>query len=119
MFTVLSRPQVTIQDIIKASFGVKNLLSELNIEGTDVVEQAEIQMKYEGYIFREQELAKKMERLEDIVLHDDFDYRSLGSLSLEAREKLSKARPQTIGQASRISGINPADISVLLIYLGR
>ena len=119
MFTVLSRPQVTIQDIIKANFGVKNLLAELDIEGTDVVEQAEIQMKYEGYILREQELAKKMERLEDIVLHDDFDYKSLGSLSLEARDKLSKARPQTIGQASRISGINPTDISVLLIYLGR
>ena len=119
MFTVLSRPQVTIQDIIKANFGVKTLLAELDIEGTDVVEQAEIQMKYEGYILREQELAKKMERLEDIVLHDDFDYKSLGSLSLEARDKLSKARPQTIGQASRISGINPTDISVLLIYLGR
>jgi len=119
MFTVLSRPQVTIQDIIKASFGVKELLAELNIEGTDVVEQAEIQMKYEGYIFREQELAKKIGRLEEIILHDDFDYKSLGSLSLEARDKLSKARPQTIGQASRISGINPSDISVLLIYLGR
>ncbi len=119
MFTVLSRPQVTIQDIIKANLGVKTLLSELNIEHTDVVEQAEIQMKYEGYIFREQELAKKMERLEDIILHDDFDYLALANISAEAREKLSKARPQTIAQASRISGITPADISVLLIYLGR
>ena len=119
MFTVLSRPQINIQDIIKASNGVKALLCELNIGQTDFVEQAEIQMKYEGYIFREQELAKKMERLEDIILHDDFDYRSLGNLSAEAREKLSKAKPQTIAQASRISGITPSDISVLLIYLGR
>jgi tRNA uridine 5-carboxymethylaminomethyl modification enzyme len=119
MFTVLSRPQVTIQDFIKANFGVKTLLAELDINGTDVVEQAEIQMKYEGYILREQELARKMEKLEHITLHNDFDYKSLGSLSLEARDKLSNARPQTIGQASRISGINPTDISVLLIYLGR
>ncbi len=119
MFSVLTRPQVTIQDLLKAHSGVQNLLLELGLTNPEYIDQAEIQMKYEGYIAKEQELAKKLERLEDLVLHDDFDYSTLGSLSLEAKEKLSKVRPKTIAQASRISGISPSDISVLLIYLGR
>ena len=76
-------------------------------------------MKYEGYISREHEMADKQTRLEDLILHDDFDYKRLTSLSAEAREKFNKIRPRTIGQASRISGITPSDISILMVYLGR
>jgi tRNA uridine 5-carboxymethylaminomethyl modification enzyme len=83
------------------------------------LEQAEILMKYEGYISKEYEMAEKIQRLEEIKLHEDFDYHRLTSLSSEAREKLSKIRPNTIGQASRISGVNPSDVSILLVYMGR
>jgi tRNA uridine 5-carboxymethylaminomethyl modification enzyme len=76
-------------------------------------------MKYEGYILKEHELVDKQIRLEDLVLHDDFDYKRLTSLSAEAREKLAKIKPRTLGQASRISGITPSDVSILMVYLGR
>ena len=84
-----------------------------------VVEQAEILMKYEGYIEKEFDIVSKFERLEEVRLKDDFDYHNLSSLSIEARQKLSKIKPRTLGQASRISGVSPADISVLMVYLGR
>ena len=76
-------------------------------------------VKYEGYILKEKELVDKQFRLESLVLHDDFDYNRLTSLGAEAREKLNKVRPKTIGQAARISGITPSDISILMVYLGR
>jgi tRNA uridine 5-carboxymethylaminomethyl modification enzyme len=76
-------------------------------------------MKYEGYIEREKENAEKVAKLDNYVIKSDFDFKSIVSLSLEARDKWTKLRPATIGQASRISGINPADISVLLVHLGR
>jgi len=76
-------------------------------------------LKYEGYINRERELVEKMNRLEYIRLNDTLDYNKIESLSLEARQKLSQIRPATLGQASRISGINPSDISVLMVYIGR
>ena len=81
--------------------------------------QAEIQVKYAGYIIREQEMANKVNRLEDLKISDSIDYKQINSLSSEAKDKLTKIRPVTIGQASRISGISPSDISVLLIHLGR
>ncbi|MFH1004156.1 MAG: tRNA uridine-5-carboxymethylaminomethyl(34) synthesis enzyme MnmG [Bacteroidota bacterium] len=115
MFTVLSRPEVTLMDFNKNE-RIGNFISQFTPES---VEQAEILMKYEGYITKEYEMAKKIQQLEKIKIHDNFDYMRLNSLSYEARDKLSKIRPKTIGQASRISGVNPADISVLLIYLGR
>ena len=80
---------------------------------------AEIQLKYEGYIQKEQNLADKLTRLEDLKLPTDFDYHKLGSLSAEAKEKLSSIKPTTIGQASRISGISPSDVSMLLVFMGR
>lgn len=116
MFGVLTRPTITLLDFALASPRVKEFISQFDLES---IEQAEILMKYEGYISREHELADKQTRLEDLVLHDDFDYKRLTSLSMEAREKLNKIRPRTIGQASRISGITPSDISVLMVYLGR
>ena len=79
----------------------------------------ETTVKYEGYIQKEQEMVEKMNRLEDVKLISGFDYQGLQSLSAEAREKLSSIKPQTIGQASRISGVSPSDISVLLVHVGR
>ena len=76
-------------------------------------------MKYEGYIQKEKEMVDKMNRLEQVRLSEEFDYRELNSLSHEAREKLTQLKPRTIGQASRISGVSPSDISVLLVYMGR
>ena len=116
MFGVLTRPTITLLDFAIASDKVKEFISQFDMES---IEQAEILMKYEGYISKEHELADKQTRLEDLVLHDDFDYIRLTSLSKEAREKLTKVRPRTIGQASRISGITPSDISILMVYLGR
>jgi tRNA uridine 5-carboxymethylaminomethyl modification enzyme len=116
MFGVLSRPGVSLNDFVCHSSAVKNLVETFFPES---IEQAEILMKYEGYISKEYEMAEKIQRLEEIKLHEDFDYDRLTSLSLEAREKLSKIKPNTIGQASRISGVNPSDISILLVYLGR
>jgi tRNA uridine 5-carboxymethylaminomethyl modification enzyme len=85
----------------------------------EFIETAETDMKYEGYIERERERADKMNRLENVRLFDNLDYEQLTSLSKEAREKLSQIRPETVGQASRISGVSPADISVLLVHMGR
>lgn len=116
MFNVLSRPGVAVSDFALQAEEVKDFLSAFDRE---IVEEAEILMKYEGYIARESDQADKLSRLENIQLNDDFPYHQLTSLSSEAREKLSKLKPRTLGQASRISGISPADISVLLVYLGR
>ena len=85
----------------------------------ECLEEAEILVKYDGYITKEYDLADKLNRLDYVKLPLDFDYHSLHSLSFEAREKLNKYQPKTLGQASRISGISPADISVLAIFLGR
>lgn len=115
-FNVLSRPDVSIFGISEFSPEISNLLNGLNNE---IVEQAEILMKYEGYIDREKENAEKLKLLEELNINPDFDYTKIPSLSLEARDKLSKFKPNTIGQASRISGISPADISVLLVHMGR
>ena len=84
-----------------------------------MIEEAEIQIKYHGYIERERHIADKMTRLENIRIRPDFNYSELTSLSIESRQKLTRIRPSTIGQASRIPGVNPADINVLLVYFGR
>ena len=84
-----------------------------------IIEQTEIQVKYSGYIAKEKNNADKLTRLENIRIPDNFDYSKLKSMSMEAREKLNKIQPVTISQASRVSGVSPADISVLLVYLGR
>ncbi|HET6225301.1 MAG TPA: tRNA uridine-5-carboxymethylaminomethyl(34) synthesis enzyme MnmG [Bacteroidia bacterium] len=116
MFGILTRPNVTLLDFALDSEKVKSFISNYDLE---VLEEAEILMKYEGYISKEHELVDKQLRLEDLILHDDFDYKRLTSLSMEAREKLTKIRPRTLGQASRISGITPSDVSILMVYLGR
>jgi tRNA uridine 5-carboxymethylaminomethyl modification enzyme len=115
-FNVLSRPNVSIFDLLLHS---QDLKSEFASFDSDTLFQAEILMKYEGYIEREKESALKVSKLDNYKLDSSFDYKSIHNLSLEARDKLSKIKPSTIGQASRISGINPADISVLLVHLGK
>jgi tRNA uridine 5-carboxymethylaminomethyl modification enzyme len=90
-----------------------------NIDQDDAIEMAEIEMNYEGYISKEKEHADKLRRLEDVKLSDDIDYGKFASLSSESKEKLNAIRPKTLGQASRISGINPSDVSILMVYLGR
>lgn len=116
MFGVLSRPNVELKHFTVNCQKAKDFLGAFD---TESLEQAEILMKYEGYISKEHEIAEKLTRLEELLLHDDMDYKRLTSLSAEAREKLSKIRPRTLGQASRISGITPSDISILMVYLGR
>ncbi|MBK7409661.1 MAG: tRNA uridine-5-carboxymethylaminomethyl(34) synthesis enzyme MnmG [Saprospirales bacterium] len=113
---VLLRPDLHIQDLREVLPDLDQFLQPYE---TEFIELADINMKYEGYIRKEQEMVEKMNRLEELRIFDDFDYRQLGSLSKEAREKLSKIRPRTIGQASRISGVSPADISILLVHMGR
>ena len=115
-FNVLSRPNVSAAQLIEQD---TMLLKEMSVFDKETIEQAEILMKYEGYIEREKENAEKQIRLEELFIKPDFDYNGIKSLGAEAIEKFIKYKPQTIGQASRISGINPADISVLLVYLGR
>ena len=85
----------------------------------EVIEQAEIGAKYDGYIEKERAVAEKLSRLEEVPLEVDMEYHRLTSLSMEARQKLQQVRPTTLGQASRISGVSPADLSVLMVYLGR
>jgi tRNA uridine 5-carboxymethylaminomethyl modification enzyme len=113
---ILSRPNITIADMMPADIELMTAISEYSDE---VRMQAEILMKYEGYIEREKENSDKLRRLEDYKVPADFDFSQIGGLGAEAREKLGKFRPATIGQASRISGITPSDVSVLLIHLGR
>ncbi|MCA0235707.1 MAG: tRNA uridine-5-carboxymethylaminomethyl(34) synthesis enzyme MnmG [Bacteroidetes bacterium] len=116
LHSILLRPQVDIPGMAQYLPELAQFLSPYDQE---FVELAEINMKYAGYIQKEEELVAKMTRLEDLHLHADFDYKSITGLSIEARDKLSKIKPRTIGQASRISGVNPADVSVLLVHLGR
>lgn len=116
---ILTRPQIKLSDMFNAIDYLKNNY-DMNIESIrNIVEEAEILVKYEGYIDKEREVADKLNRLEDVKLNPNFDYYSLNSLTMEAREKLTKHKPQTLGQASRISGISPADISVIAVFLGR
>lgn len=117
MFKIFSRPQIDLEDVMKFE-KVKEYLSQNDLD-REVLEQAEIQVKYSGYIDKERNNADKLTRLEDVKIPENFDYNKIKSMSIEAKQKLSKIRPVTISQASRISGVSPSDISVLLIYMGR
>ncbi len=113
---LLTRPDASLDIFRQFSKDLNSILYNYN---KDEIEQAELLIKYEGYILREEEQAQKHKRLEDLKLNPQFDYSVVKGLGIEAREKLSKFKPHSLGQASRISGINPADISVLLIHMGR
>ncbi|MCA4782132.1 tRNA uridine-5-carboxymethylaminomethyl(34) synthesis enzyme MnmG [Empedobacter stercoris] len=117
MISVISRPELKLSDFTKLN-RVKEYIDS-NEYDDEELEQTEIQIKYKGYIKKEQQNADKLHRLENLKIPADTDYSIFGSMSIEARQKLAKIKPATVAQASRISGVSPADISVLLIYMGR
>jgi tRNA uridine 5-carboxymethylaminomethyl modification enzyme len=114
--SILSRPNIGMEDVRRELKEIDTFLSQYDDETVTI---SEVSMKYEGYIRKEQEMVDKMDRLESLKLSEGFDYKAIKSLSIEAREKLNTIRPRTIGQASRISGVSPSDISVLLVHIGR
>jgi tRNA uridine 5-carboxymethylaminomethyl modification enzyme len=118
LYDIILRSNVKIQELRKVSRKLEKYIND-NEVSDEVLEQAEIQIKYRGYIEREKYYADKMHRLESIVIPDGFDFNALQSLTIEARQKLTRIRPTTIGQASRIPGVSPADINVLLVKFGR
>ncbi|MCF8202164.1 MAG: tRNA uridine-5-carboxymethylaminomethyl(34) synthesis enzyme MnmG [Crocinitomicaceae bacterium] len=117
--SLITRPHISLADIIPIHAPTAQAVNEVFVQNPLAVEQAEILLKYEGYIEREEEQAQKHQRLENLQLPATLDYTHVKSLSIEAREKLTKIQPATIGQASRVSGVSPSDISVLLVHLGR
>lgn len=114
LFNILSRPQINIHDIATVE---NNFLERLKQLDEETIEQTEIKIKYESYFEKEMDIVNKMKKMEDKDINPDFDYASLPSLSIEAREKLLKIKPRTLGQASRISGVTPSDISVLMVHM--
>ncbi len=119
LIELAKRPQVTLMLLKENVPQLKDMYTEFGNRGAEIFESAEVAIKYQGYITREKMMADKIKRLEKISLDQQFDYERLKSISTEARQKLARIRPRTIGQASRISGVSPSDISVLLIYMGR
>ena len=117
--SLITRPNVTMVDILEMGPKSKELALELTSQHPDIIDQTEIQLKYDGYISREEDVARKMNRLEEVKIPSNIDFTKFASLSSEAKEKLTALQPATIGQASRISGVSPSDISVLLVFLGR
>jgi tRNA uridine 5-carboxymethylaminomethyl modification enzyme len=117
MFKIFSRPQIDLDDMLR--FEKVTAYIEENKLDQEILEQAEIQVKYSGYIEKERNNADKLTRLEEVKIPEDFDYNKIKSMSIEAKQKLTKIKPATIAQASRISGVSPSDVSVLLIYMGR
>lgn len=113
---VLLRPNIGLKELVHQ---LPNLAKEINCADELVLEQVEIQTKYEVYIEKEKELVHKMAALEDLIIPDSFNYEKLSALSAEAKQKFIKIRPRTLGQASRISGVNPSDVQILMVYMGR
>lgn len=116
---LLLRPQVSLEGLASHIPVLRNHMETIRPLHDEISGEAEIKIKYEGYIEKEGELALKLERLDSVVLRENFDYHKLPALSFEAREKLSRIKPRSLGQASRIAGVSPADISILIVYLGR
>ena len=119
LLDLVLRPQVNLVDLANIVPDLQEKIACIKRSGEEVVESTEINLKYEGYIRREQLAAEKLQRLDRITIPASFDYNTLQSLSTEARQKLSRVRPATIGEASRIPGVSPNDISVLLVLMGR
>ena len=116
IFNLVSRPQVSLYDLVKADRSLKDLLDNYDKE---TIEQAEIKIKYESYFEKELDIVEKMRKMEDKEIDPEFNYQTMVSLSKEAREKLMKIKPRTLGQASRISGVSPSDISVLMVHISK
>ena len=119
LYELLLRPQVNYADLEQLSARIQAVAGNAEDLRAEVIEQVEINVKYDGYLEKERDMAEKLTRLEEMHLDQELDYVKLTSISIEARQKLDKVRPATLGQASRISGVSPADLSVLLVYLGR
>jgi tRNA uridine 5-carboxymethylaminomethyl modification enzyme len=119
LIDVILRPQVKLSDIIDISDEFKAIVKKISHKPDEIIESAEVLLKYSGYIDREQQMADKLKRLEYIKIPENFKYDEISSLSTEGRQKLKKVAPRSIGQAARISGVSPSDISVLLVYMGR
>lgn len=119
LFDVINRPQITVKNIAEHIAPFKQILDSIEERKEEIIEAAEVQMKYHGYIARERIIADKMQRLESIKIKGRFDYKNMNSLSTEARQKLKKINPETLAQAGRIPGVSPSDINVLLVLLGR
>jgi len=117
--SLLLRPQISLAGLADHLPALKHHLNSIKQNRAEILEEAEILIKYEGYVEKERELAKKLERLDSVTLKEDFDYHRLKALSYEAREKLCRIKPNSLGQASRIAGVSPADISILIVHLGR
>ena len=115
LYNILKRPNIKLEDLKELSY-VEELYDKYTLEE---IEAAEIQIKYEDYIEKESQLAQKMIQLENMKIPENWDFKEITTLSNEARTKLNEIKPQTIGQASRISGVSPADIQILMIYLGK
>jgi tRNA uridine 5-carboxymethylaminomethyl modification enzyme len=113
------RPQIELRDLLRNIKGYSELGFNKSKRKREIIEAAEIKIKYSGYMERERDVADKLMRMEHLRIKDDIRYEELTSISTEGREKLSKIRPVTIGQASRISGVSSSDISILIMYLGR
>jgi len=113
---LLLRPQITLENMRAA---IPKVGDRLNVYSSESIDQAEIQVKYQVYIEKEEEMVKKMNGLEEQVIPNSFNYENISSLSNEARQKFKKIKPQTLGQASRISGVNPSDVQILMVYMGR
>jgi len=116
---LILRPQISLSSIAKQYQPLKDVVESIDLLKEEVCQSVEIKIKYNGYIEREKIIADKIKRLEDIKIHNDFEYTRINSLSTEARQKLERIKPSTIGQASRIPGVSPSDINVLLVFLGR
>lgn len=116
LYNILKRPEIEMADLQNISEEINEVIQQYD---TEIIEQALIQIKYESYIEKESLLAEKVSKMDNLKINPNFDYDSLKSLSIEARQKLKKVKPETLGQASRISGVSPSDISVLMIHLGR
>jgi tRNA uridine 5-carboxymethylaminomethyl modification enzyme len=117
--SLLVRPQVSLSGLAGHLPGLMDFLGKIDNKKDEILDESENLIKYEGYIEKESELAQKLERLDSVTLKENFDYHRLTALSFEAREKLSRIKPRSLGQASRISGVSPADISILMVHLGR
>ena len=117
--TIIQRPEVKLQELYTSIDKVRDLFDSIGKLTIEEISEAEIQIKYKTYIEKEREIAEKLSKFEDYRIPENLDYNSIKSITLEAREKLSKLKPETIGQASRISGVNPSDISVLIVFLGK
>ena len=117
--TIISRPDVTLRSVANEGAPLHEAIDNVSTAKDEVIESVEIAIKYDGYIRREQQEAQKMHRLEAIRIRNRFDYASITQISTEGRQKLEKFNPETLGQASRIPGVSPSDINVLLVLMHR